>query len=623
MELPNTAPSRPAPRFALNCGVVLLVLCLALGVPTSISHFRQSRAAADRDRRAAADRDHRAPLVADGTFVACGLAPGGRFLIAQSMGGGHAFFSTTGHGGRIDLGPVRSVGAGAWLDDHTYLSLDRGFYTIVDLDARRVRSSADLPPGEQVALATAAAALPPRATSPGSPPWWSPDGRALLTYHGIEVDGQLVSPVPDGDFLQFCADGWRADSAGAYYVAGRVGGGWLARTEPGPIRLLLVQPGRRPPAVAATPVRGTATRPAPPMPSARPTPPPAAAIPLAPITRLASPPDAPNAPLLALWWDGDRPIRLMGPPFPMAGTTRVGSPLRLIGPDGGLVAEIPLDPATGVVETTAITPDRARLALGIRGADGVSTVEVWRLPREPGGAPSRVGAPAAISSYALTGPPRLAWAPAGDYLAAAGGGVVVLLDAEVRLVPSADYRPPPRQGRNPSPLAVAWSPNGDRLLVADSHGGVALVPRTAIGLAACGPDERGPVIQFADAQPEVLEALRRSGPGIEVVWAPDGSAFAAREPGGVRLWRADGTPLGTYAVGPGRQAVRLSWGGRGATCAISSGAEGTIIATRLNATDGGPDVVRVPDRELLALAWSTDGVLAGADSRGEAWTWRP
>ncbi len=269
------------------------------------------------------------------------------------------------------------------------------------------------------------------------------------------------------------------------------------------------------------------------------------------------------------------------------------------GGQDGVVRLTPADDPATVVSTAsengwvlglAWSPDGSALATAI--SDGTVAVHPVAVPAGGGTGPD-VAAPAVvIAAHPGTTAEAVAWSPAGDTLASAGG------DGQVRL-----WRPDGTPIRNlagvssegdqavgEAQLTVAWSPDGSRV-------------------AAGGKD--GVLRVWEAGSGQLVASLTQPDWIRSVDWAPDGTRLATSSPDGVsRVWglaRGEVTAelaLGADATGPTRwspDGLRLAAGTVTGQVVVWDPATGRELS-RTSDAGGGSDV-----RAVVALAWVAPG----------------
>jgi WD40 repeat protein len=155
----------------------------------------------------------------------------------------------------------------------------------------------------------------------------------------------------------------------------------------------------------------------------------------------------------------------------------------------------------------------------------------------------------AVGGYAIA----TRWAPSGTYLAASSSdGIIHLYDAtpaEVQTISLATL-----------PLALAWSPAGDRLAVGDARG------RVWIWQVRSG------------SEPLVLQGSFRAHDQAvrSLAFSPDGSAIAtASSDGRARVWQADDHHLLGTLSGHTATVWSISWSANG-RCLLTAAADGSL-----------------------------------------------
>ena len=315
---------------------------------------------------------------------------------------------------------------------------------------------------------------------------------------------------------------------------------------------------------------------------------------------------------LALWWEGGRLLLLTA----SVNRAVAGDSARIWDQHGLLVATLPLPADIGMVVNASLSPDHTLLALGsVREPEG-GLITIWRLQTLGVESPALILRPTVVYPDGMSRPngvPMMAWTPDSATLTTALGELIRSWDAEGRPLPNSIARLPRVQDRTPSLVALAWSPDGTRLIIAASDGTAVIVPRTTVGL---------PVRTDADRRP-VTSLTTHNSAWWEVAWSPDGRVVAARDGSEIRFWQADGTPLAAYQ--PANQNAKvLTWNPLGTAYLLQQTTQGGLIIS-LDTQGGAARATALPTGVTIVLAaWSADGRdLAISDGRGQRWIWRP
>jgi WD40 repeat protein len=195
----------------------------------------------------------------------------------------------------------------------------------------------------------------------------------------------------------------------------------------------------------------------------------------------------------------------------------------------------------------------------------------------------------------------VAWSPDGTRLvSAAQDGSVQIWDPS-----GADDPVVLLSGGARQTTAVAWSPDGTRVASAGRDGSVQI----------CHPSGAG--------DPVVLEGHRR---GVNaVMWSPDGARLAsAGRDGTVRVWdpSGPGDPV-VLPTGDDRGVTAVAWSPDGGRLAVAGG-HGSIRIWDPAGVDGPVILPTGHNRGATAVTWSPDGAwLASAGRDGSVRVWDP
>ena len=337
----------------------------------------------------------------------------------------------------------------------------------------------------------------------------------------------------------------------------------------------------------------------------------AAVVPTAPVAQRQSPPPAPAASPIA----ADQLLRAPGTAETLFAED-----------DGRLFAYAATAPAPrqifagndGDILAFAGSPNGDRVAVLVRSAADAGPVELHivtalgdTVTRVPVGDPADPARATPIGANG-SGAYDLAWSPAGDRIAVAlaEGGIVEVSDSgEARTLLDAS--------RLPAPRAVSWSPAGNAIAFVDA------IPEGATGLHVAATDVLPP-----DPAPVIAPVAGRSRAIVDISWPAGGNEILYVERAANNDLSIGGDLFAVPAFGGSPRLVASSGIATpiSAVGSSSASADGTAIAFSViapgqqgNQLDSlwvkqrnGPTTVRVPidpGGELLALAWSADGLM--------------